>query len=454
MRDRRYSAKLVLALGTVYLVWGSSFLFTKIAVSNLPPALFSGIRFVTAGVLLTLIARFWNGDPWPVRLVEWRHVTITGFFMVLASNGLNTWAIQYLPSNESALLNGTAAFWIAGLGVFGPRGHPLKGWAILGLCIGFLGAALMLVPNGAPTSTSLLAQLGALAACLCWSLGTLYYRSIDTRLSSLMFMALQMFMGGLMLLAVAVANGDSAHWTPNAASLVALCYLTFFSSCLAYTAYGWLTVNSTPALIGTYGYVNPAIAAFCGWQFLHERLSRAAARRNGDRHGRSLYFDAARRKSHGSEDSGGAKDPVAQRRLAITSNLPLPPTNQEPTKLTRLTSSAVQKAAQKPITCMPGSIQATSATMPALITSKNSPRVTRVMGRVSTMAMGRTMELTTPNRMPARINVVGVSMNTPLTQAVASQRPSATRHARMRNPSMAPPSVAAAGKHTKDGRVD
>jgi drug/metabolite transporter (DMT)-like permease len=55
--------------------------------------------------------------------------------------------------------------------------------------------------------------------------------------------------------------------------LMALFYLTFFSSCLAYTAYGWLSLNSTPALIGTYGYVNPAIASFLGWQFLHEHLS-------------------------------------------------------------------------------------------------------------------------------------------------------------------------------------
>jgi drug/metabolite transporter (DMT)-like permease len=66
----------MLALGTVYVVWGSSFLFTKIAVGSLPPALFSGIRFVTAGALLALIARFWRGDALPSRLVEWRHVYV------------------------------------------------------------------------------------------------------------------------------------------------------------------------------------------------------------------------------------------------------------------------------------------------------------------------------------------------------------------------------------------
>jgi len=263
----------MLALGTIYLVWGSSFLFTKLAVTNLPPALCSGIRFVTAGTLLAIISRVWSGSPYPRRGIEWRHVIITGFFMVFVSNGLNTWSMRYLASNQSALLNGTAAFWIAGLGVFGRRGHPLTRWAVVGLCIGFLGAALMLIPKEPLSTHSLLAQAGALTACFSWSLGTLYYRSIDTKLSSLMFMGMQMLMGGLMLLAVGIANGDAAHWAPNASGLAALIYLTFFSSCLAYTAYGWLSLNAAPALIGTYGYVNPAIAAFLGWQFLNEHLS-------------------------------------------------------------------------------------------------------------------------------------------------------------------------------------
>jgi drug/metabolite transporter (DMT)-like permease len=273
LRDPRHSTKLLVCLATVYLVWGSAFIFTKIAVSNLPAALFAGIRFVTAGVLLAAIARVYGGAKWPTRSVEWRHVFIAGFFMVFISNGLNTWAMHYIPSNQSALLNGTSAFWIAGLGVFGRRGHPLTRSAVLGLVIGFVGAALMLIPKGPLSSEGLLAQAAVLAACFAWSLGTLYYRSIDTQLSSMMFMALQMLMGGMLLLAVAMARGESLPWPPSSAGVIAVGYLTFFSSCLAYTAYGWLSLNASPAVISTYSYVNPAIAAFLGWQILHEPLT-------------------------------------------------------------------------------------------------------------------------------------------------------------------------------------
>lgn len=273
MRDPAHTAKLALSLAAVYVIWGSSFLATKVAVAHLPIALFSAVRFLIAGSLLALLSLGCSGISWPRRWRDWRHFAITGFFMVFVNNGLNAWALQYLPTNESALLNGTAAFWIAGLGVFGPRGHPLTRTAVMGLVIGFAGTALMLLPNGSTHVSSVAAQAAALGACLAFALGTLYFRSVDTQVDSLMFMAMQLWLGGLMLLVVAVLHGDMSRWSFNAPGVTALAYLTLASSCLAFSAYGWLMRNATPALIGTYSYVNPAIAAFLGWEFLHEQLT-------------------------------------------------------------------------------------------------------------------------------------------------------------------------------------
>lgn len=46
-----------------------------------------------------------------------------------------------------------------------------------------------------------------------------------------------------------------------------------FNSCIAYTAYAWLSRNTTPAQVGTYSYVNPAIATLLGWVVLGEQLN-------------------------------------------------------------------------------------------------------------------------------------------------------------------------------------
>jgi drug/metabolite transporter (DMT)-like permease len=88
-----------------------------------------------------------------------------------------------------------------------------------------------------------------------------------------MISAFQMLTGGLMLLAIGFVNGDAAHWQMSGPGLLSLVYLVLFNSCIAYTAYTWLSRHTTPAVTGTYSYVNPAIAALLGWLVLDEHLS-------------------------------------------------------------------------------------------------------------------------------------------------------------------------------------
>ena len=88
-----------------------------------------------------------------------------------------------------------------------------------------------------------------------------------------MFVAMQMFVGGVGLLAVGLAVREplSLDWTPRA--FAAFLFLTLASSCLAYSAYAWLTVHASPVIVGSYGYVCPAIAAVAGWLALGEALA-------------------------------------------------------------------------------------------------------------------------------------------------------------------------------------
>jgi drug/metabolite transporter (DMT)-like permease len=144
--------------------------------------------------------------------------------------------------------------------------------AVFGLMLGVVGTGLTLSPHLSVDSTSAVPYLAAVTACLFWSLGTMYYRHIDTKLSSTMFIGMQMLLGGILQFALGYAFGELEDWSFEIPGMISLAYLSLFSSCLAYTAYGWLTRNSTPAIIGTYSYVNPAIAAFLGWLLLNEEL--------------------------------------------------------------------------------------------------------------------------------------------------------------------------------------
>ena len=262
-----------LAFATIYLVWGSSFLASKIMVQHLPVLLTAGVRFLVGGALLAALSR-WRREPYPAGLIEWRHCAVMALLTVILSNGINSYALRVLPSNQSALLNSSSALWIALLGTVGPRGHRLSAVTRVGLTLGFIGVGCVLWPKGGFVVEHFGWQIAVVAGCLAWALGTLYYRLSTPRTAPLMFTAMQMMTGGLALFVAGIVNGDAARWSWAPQGIAAFLYLTLVSSAFAYCAYIWLMRNTTPAKLGTYAYVNPAIATVLGWAVLGETLGR------------------------------------------------------------------------------------------------------------------------------------------------------------------------------------
>ena len=263
--------KLIVCFATVYLVWGSSYLAASIGLHTLPPILFGGIRFTCAGILLGLTALA-LGRRFDLDATEWRHLFIVALGSVLIPNSFTNWAMQTVASNQTAILNASAALWIALLATQGRRAHALDRRTLIGLIIGFAGAALIVWPKNGVVAGDFGMQLLILVAVFVWSAATVYIRNVHSKLDLLSFSALQMLLGGLMMTGTGLALGEAARWTWSGSGLFAMGYLTIASSCLAYTAYAWLAKNTTPAMVGTYSYVNPAIAAVLGWWFLEEHL--------------------------------------------------------------------------------------------------------------------------------------------------------------------------------------
>jgi len=265
-------ARIVTALGIVYLVWGSSFIATKVMVTDEPPLAAAGLRFTIAGILLTAFSCWRYGRPILARR-ELLHVLVMAFVAVLFSNACHVLAMLHVQSNTAAFLNATPALWIAWLGTIGPKGRPLAATQQAGILVGLSGVLMVLAPRGGFHAAGLGWQLLILLGCLSWSLGTYYHRNAEAANPPLMFVALQMLAGGLGLLVIAPLTGEplAFQWTPRA--IVAFLFLALASSCLAYSAYAWLTVHATPVVVGSYGYVCPAVAAALGWLVLGETLS-------------------------------------------------------------------------------------------------------------------------------------------------------------------------------------
>jgi drug/metabolite transporter (DMT)-like permease len=259
-------SRLLLCLVTVYLVWSSSFLFTKIGVTRLPPFLFGSVRFLVGGALLFLFSR----------LSAIRHGEAV--LPVLVSNGCNMWGLQTVTSGEAALLGVGATFLITLLGTMGPRAHPLTKPVLAGLLLGGVGLFLVVDPVGGSSAKGAghtLAEAVTLVGCIGWAVGTIYQRNASIQLDLMGFTGLQMMLGGAMMAVPALLGGEPARWSWDPAGLASLAWMTVMRSCIAYSAFAWLSVNATPAQIGSAGLVNPALAALLGWWVLDERLSAA-----------------------------------------------------------------------------------------------------------------------------------------------------------------------------------
>lgn len=264
-------AKLIIAFAIVYLVWGSTYMVASIGVHIMPPVLFGGVRFICAGLLLVAVSLA-LGRKFELDATEWKRLLIVAIGSVLIPNACTNWAMQYIASNQTAILNATAALWIALFATQGRRAHPLDRRTIIGLVIGFSGTALIVWPRDGARVDHLGMQLLILLIVFIWSATTVYIRNVHSKLDLLPFSSMQMLLGGVMMTGLGLALGEADRWTWSRPGLVAMAYLTVASSCVAYTAFSWLARNTTPALVGTYSYVNPAIAAVLGWWFLDEHL--------------------------------------------------------------------------------------------------------------------------------------------------------------------------------------
>ncbi len=277
-KQKTYPLSVWLALLSVYLVWGSTYLAIRYAVETIPPFLMAGTRFLISGSLLYLFIRS-KGVARP-SAIHWRSAAIIGFFLLVLGNGGVTWAEQQVPSGVAALLIGTVPIWMVLLQwLWEKNARPgLKTWA--GLVLGLVGIGLLVFAKHAISERSFdpLAGFLLVGTSLAWSIGSLYARSAVLPASALMATAIEMIAGGGEQCVVAFIGGEQnkIHFSAMSHnSIEAWVYLTLIGSLVGFTSYIWVLQKSTPALASTYAFVNPVIAVFLGWFFAGESVTPA-----------------------------------------------------------------------------------------------------------------------------------------------------------------------------------
>ncbi len=263
----RFSPRVLvpLALVSLYLVWGSTYLAIRIGLESYPPFTMAALRFLITGAALYAFLR-WRGVAKPTML-QWRNCAVTGTLLLGFGNGLVCWAQQTVSSGLAAVAVASMPLFAAMFGAwFGQWPRRLE---LIGLLVGFAGVILLNI--GGDLAGSRLGALALLAAAASWAFGSLWSKRQDMP-EPMMNTAAQMLTGGVALTLLALINGNGLPVAPTLRATLALAYLAVFGSVIGFSAYLYLLRTVRPALATSYAYVNPPVAVIFGALLANERV--------------------------------------------------------------------------------------------------------------------------------------------------------------------------------------
>jgi drug/metabolite transporter (DMT)-like permease len=263
------------AFAVVCIVWGTTYLAIRIAVTTMTPFLLTGARYLFAGIVLFVVAKL-HGDAIPRDRRVLGDVVLCGVLMVAIGNLSVVWAEQWVPSGFAALFVGTAPFWVTLIELMRRSGERIDRRRGIGMLIGFAGVALLVTPHGAGSAFDSRFVIGAIAiqlGCIAWQYGTVRGKYALASVPPLMSSALQMLAGGIVVTLAGLALGELPHFHSTPRTFAALAYLSLFGSVLAYTSYVYAARHLRTTSMSLYAYVNPVVAVILGWLVLHEQLT-------------------------------------------------------------------------------------------------------------------------------------------------------------------------------------
>jgi drug/metabolite transporter (DMT)-like permease len=265
-----------LSLLVVWAVWGSTYLAIRVVVREMPPLAAAGVRFGAAGTVMGLVALVVDRRHGRPTRRQWLDYAAIGVLLLSIGNALVMSAERTVPSGPAALIVATVPLWLVLFDGLRPGGEPwtLRVW--IGTAVGLVGVALVARPEGGVSAGHWPAIAGLQVACLSWTAGSLYSQAVPKRLPLASAASIEMLAGSAVLLVSSRLFGEDltslAAASPRAWG--GLAYLAAFGSLAGFTAFAYC-LNELPAsTVGTYAYVNPAVAVVLGALILDEPLTR------------------------------------------------------------------------------------------------------------------------------------------------------------------------------------
>jgi len=257
----------------ICVIWGTTYLAIKIGVTELPPMLFAGFRWISAGIILIILLNL-SGKTLP-RFKDLKHIAVVGIALIGIGNGLVVVAEQWIDSGLAALLLSTLPFWMVAFESIMVKGPKVNLYIASGLIAGTIGVLILFSRD-----LKILLDINLLIGVICllgaevsWALGSIYSKYVKVSVHPMMSAAFQMLIAGILQSALGFVLGELSEFQLTYNGFLALSYLIVFGSIFGFASYIYAIEHLPLALVSTYAYINPVIALVLGWYFLDEKLT-------------------------------------------------------------------------------------------------------------------------------------------------------------------------------------
>jgi len=274
MKASKNTLLIVLAFFSIYVIWGSTYLLNKIAVTELPPFMLAAIRFITAGILILVICKF-MAISIAITKKQFLNTAIAGFLFLSFGNGVVVWALKYVDTGLAALeISAQPLIVLILMLIF--QGKKIQPMSMVGVCFGIVGIYLLVSQKQILSQeNTVLGMIMILFCMISWGYGSLFVGKANLPKNYFVNTGYQMLTGGIMLIGFSLAFNEPwsspAEW--NAKIIYTMLLLIVFGSIVAFTSFNYLLQMVSPEKVATSTYVNPIIALLLGWYFLNEEIT-------------------------------------------------------------------------------------------------------------------------------------------------------------------------------------
>lgn len=274
MEQKPNTALIILAFFAIYVIWGSTYLLNKIAVSELPAFMLAGLRFVIAGILIFILARI-LGHKISITWRQFKNASFAGFLFLTFGNGVVVWALKFVDSGFAALeISAQPLLVLVLMRIL--QGKKIQTMSYVGVLLGFIGIYLLVSQKQVISQEgSVLGMALIFMAMLSWGYGSLFVGKADLPSNYFVNTGYQMLTGGMLMLLISLVLGEEwsspLEWSGKVQ--LSMILLILFGSIVAFTAFNYLLRVVSPEKVATSSYVNPIIALILGWYFLNEQIT-------------------------------------------------------------------------------------------------------------------------------------------------------------------------------------